>query len=192
MTLPGPRRRWRYYRTAAGASPVREYLSNLDPADRARVRLAMLAVAPEGRAAARHLQGDIYEARAGRGGESLAGVVHRRGPLPPRPARLVRLRAEDAADADPSSTWPRRDRHQRERHHSGGAPPLPRLGVGLNEEVRRGAVRRARFPIQPCRSPASSGVPMVDCRREPLRPSLGGWSSPWRRSSPGLRYHGRR
>lgn len=49
---------------------MREYLSNLDPADRARVRLAMLAVALEGRAAARHLQGDIYEARAGRGGRA--------------------------------------------------------------------------------------------------------------------------
>ncbi len=45
---------------------ARDYLSTLDPADLARVRLAMLAVAREGRAAARHLRGDVYEVRAGR------------------------------------------------------------------------------------------------------------------------------
>lgn len=51
-------------------SPARDYLSTLDPADLARVRLAMLAVAREGRAAARHLRGDVHEVRAGRAGRA--------------------------------------------------------------------------------------------------------------------------
>lgn len=67
---PEFRRQWRYYRTASGSSPVREYLAGLDPADRARIRLSMLAVAQDGRAASRHVHGDVYEVRAGRGGRA--------------------------------------------------------------------------------------------------------------------------
>lgn len=70
MTVAGPRRRWRYYRTAAGARPVRDYLEAMDSADRDRVRLAMLLVAHDGRAAARHLRGDVYEVRAARAGRA--------------------------------------------------------------------------------------------------------------------------
>lgn len=64
------RSRWRYYRTPAGASPVREFLIALDAADRDRVRLAMLLVAQDGRSAARHLRGDVYEVRAARAGRA--------------------------------------------------------------------------------------------------------------------------
>ncbi|MGH9165704.1 MAG: type II toxin-antitoxin system RelE/ParE family toxin [Acidimicrobiales bacterium] len=70
MTEPEFRRQWRFYRTAAGASPVHDYLSGLDTADRARVRLAMLAVTREGRAVARHVHDDVYEVRAGRTGRA--------------------------------------------------------------------------------------------------------------------------
>lgn len=59
-----PRRRWRYYRTAAGSMPVREFLRALDPEDRRAVRVAMALVAERGRGSARHLRGDIYEVRA--------------------------------------------------------------------------------------------------------------------------------
>lgn len=70
MTLATPRRRWRYYRTATGARPVHDYLAAMDSADRDRVRLAMLLVAHEGRSAARHLRGDVYEVRAARAGRA--------------------------------------------------------------------------------------------------------------------------
>lgn len=58
------RRRWRLYRTAAGRSPVREFLDGLTDDDAATIAAAMRDVAVEGLVAARHLSGDIYEVRA--------------------------------------------------------------------------------------------------------------------------------
>jgi phage-related protein len=64
------KRRWRYYRTAVGASPVREFLDELDVPDRDAVRASMQAVRAVGLTAARHLKGDVYEVRAGRAGRA--------------------------------------------------------------------------------------------------------------------------
>ncbi len=60
------RRRWRFYRTTAGATPVRDFLTSpvLPVADRDEILAAMKDVQVNGLPAARHLHGDIYEARA--------------------------------------------------------------------------------------------------------------------------------
>ena len=58
-----PRRRWRYYRTPAGAAPAREFIEVLDVVSAAAILEAMHAVLMDGRAA-RHVRGEIYEARA--------------------------------------------------------------------------------------------------------------------------------
>jgi hypothetical protein len=51
MTTPGPaggwgpggfRRQWRFYRTAAGREPVREFLDDLSEEDGSRIAAAML------------------------------------------------------------------------------------------------------------------------------------------------------
>jgi len=57
-----PRRRWRYYRTESGAIPVKEFILGLDRASSAAITVEMRVVLHDARAA-RHLQGDIYEAR---------------------------------------------------------------------------------------------------------------------------------
>ena len=63
MTVP---RRWRFYKTASGRAPVREFLSDpmLPSDDRAEVVAAMKDVQINGLLAARHLRDDIYEVRA--------------------------------------------------------------------------------------------------------------------------------
>lgn len=58
------RRRWNFYRTAAGRSPVREFLDELSDADAAAVAAAMKEVRDQGKSAARHLRGEIHEVRA--------------------------------------------------------------------------------------------------------------------------------
>ena len=60
---PRHRRRWRYYTTASGAKPVEEFLDGLPEDDAVQVFAAMADVAEVGLSAARHLRGDIYEAR---------------------------------------------------------------------------------------------------------------------------------
>jgi phage-related protein len=57
------KRRWRFYRTASGNEPVREFLDHLSPADAEDVVVAMKVVALRGVVIARHLRGDIYEVR---------------------------------------------------------------------------------------------------------------------------------
>lgn len=57
-------RRWRDYRTAAGARPVRDFLLDLSDDDAAAIVAAMATVRARGLRAARHLKGDIYEVRA--------------------------------------------------------------------------------------------------------------------------------
>ncbi|MGH9116426.1 MAG: type II toxin-antitoxin system RelE/ParE family toxin [Acidimicrobiales bacterium] len=61
-----PCRRWRFYRTAAGAPPLRDFLANsaLPSDDRDEVLAAMKDVQLNGLPVARHLRGDIYEVRA--------------------------------------------------------------------------------------------------------------------------------
>ncbi len=58
------RRRWRDYRTARGARPVRDFLRSLSDEDYADVRAAMEDIAEHGLPAARHLRGDVYEVRS--------------------------------------------------------------------------------------------------------------------------------
>lgn len=66
--MPNPpgqhRRRWRFYRTASGHEPVREFLDRLSQDDASEIALVMKEIATEGLVAARHIRGDIYEARA--------------------------------------------------------------------------------------------------------------------------------
>lgn len=57
------RRRWRDYRTAGGARPVRDFLEALSDEELAEVVAAMKEVSAEGLIAARHLRGDVYEVR---------------------------------------------------------------------------------------------------------------------------------
>ena len=56
-----PRRRWRFYETAAGRRPVRDFLDELTDGDAASVVAAMKDVATNGVEVARHLRGEIYE-----------------------------------------------------------------------------------------------------------------------------------
>ena len=60
---PPPRRRWRDYRTASGASPVREFLDSLSNGEAASVVAGMSEIRDRGLVAARHLQDDIWEVR---------------------------------------------------------------------------------------------------------------------------------
>ena len=92
------RRRWRFYRTAAGREPVREFRDDrrVSDEDAARIVAAMQEVRREGRAHpdGNHLKGDIWqseidgrrvsyrvlyaeEGRAGRGRPALAGADKR-------------------------------------------------------------------------------------------------------------------
>lgn len=61
---PHHKRRWRYYRTSAGACPVEDFLDTLTEADAASVLAAMKEVAEEGNKVAHFLRGEIYEVRA--------------------------------------------------------------------------------------------------------------------------------
>ncbi len=60
------RRRWRFYTTAAGRSPVREFLfeDRMPSGDRDEILAAMKDVQVNGLGVARHLEGDLYEVRA--------------------------------------------------------------------------------------------------------------------------------
>jgi phage-related protein len=57
------KRRWRFYETAGGRRPVREFLDGLSGDDLAAVAGAMRDVTRNGLVAARHVRGDIYEVR---------------------------------------------------------------------------------------------------------------------------------
>jgi hypothetical protein len=56
--------RWRDYRTAAGARPVKDFIDRLTDEEAASVVAAMKEIAERGFPAARHLRGDVYEVRA--------------------------------------------------------------------------------------------------------------------------------
>jgi phage-related protein len=59
-------RRWRFYTTAAGRNPVREFLADarLPVGDRDEILAAMKDVQANGLGVARHLQSELYEVRA--------------------------------------------------------------------------------------------------------------------------------
>src|SRR5947209_6144693 len=59
-----PHLRWRWYRTAAGNAPVKEYLAGLSDIDHAAVVASMREVQREGLASARRLVGDLWEVRS--------------------------------------------------------------------------------------------------------------------------------
>lgn len=105
-------RRWRDYRTAGGARPVRDFLVSLSDADAAAVLAAMAAVRVQGQRAARHLAGEIYEVRAegdrqtfrmlfaneGKSGQvllSLEGFSKKTQKTPPYKIRLAERRLAD-------------------------------------------------------------------------------------------------
>jgi hypothetical protein len=56
-------RRWRFYTTAAGRQPVRDFLASLTDEDQAAVLAEMSTIRHNGLRAARHLRGDLYEVR---------------------------------------------------------------------------------------------------------------------------------
>src|SRR5690348_11135239 len=58
------KRRWRFYRTASGHEPVREFLDSLPQEDASEIAVVMKEVVAEGLIVACHVRGDIYEARA--------------------------------------------------------------------------------------------------------------------------------
>ena len=58
------KRRWRFYETAAGRKVVREQLDALDADHAAEITAAMAEVRREGRRAAKHLRGDVWEVKA--------------------------------------------------------------------------------------------------------------------------------
>ena len=64
------RRQWRFYETAAGNKPVKEFLDALDLKIASEVVAAMKHVQDVGLAAARHLRGDIWEVRVETGNQA--------------------------------------------------------------------------------------------------------------------------
>jgi phage-related protein len=57
-------RRWRFYATASGRRPVREFIERLNDVDAAQIAAAMVDVRQNGLRAARHLRAEVYEVRA--------------------------------------------------------------------------------------------------------------------------------
>ena len=105
-------RRWRYYSTLAGRSPVRQFIDEVSEAQAVRIFAALRSVASDGMEEARHLRGDIYEVRASIGGQAFRvffAVEGRRGQVllaleafekktqatPPQLIRLAETRLAD-------------------------------------------------------------------------------------------------
>lgn len=61
---PRPARRWRVYTTPSGRSPVRAFLETLTDEEAADIAAAMREVRHDGLAAAKHVEGEIYEVKA--------------------------------------------------------------------------------------------------------------------------------
>ena len=105
-------RRWRDYRTAAGARPVKAFLNALADEEVAAIVAGMKEVAELGLPAARHLRGELYEVRAdartrsfrllfsteGRRGQvllSLSAFEKRTQKTPPREIQVAETRLRD-------------------------------------------------------------------------------------------------
>jgi phage-related protein len=124
MTGASPRvvkRRWRFYTTARGASPVAEFLDELSDDEAVHVAAAMKDVRKNGLPAAKHLRGDIYEVIAdgpnrsfrvlfageGSHGQVLLAVVAFSKKTQKAPPRMLTLANERLID------WRRRGRKTR-------------------------------------------------------------------------------
>ena len=59
-----PSRRWRVYTTPSGRSSVRDFIDTLTDAEAADIAAAMVEVRRDGLAAAKHVDGEIYEVKA--------------------------------------------------------------------------------------------------------------------------------
>lgn len=59
-----PKRRWREYRTRSGRRPVSEFVSSLTDDEAADIAAALHEVERDGIAAAKHVEGEIYEVKA--------------------------------------------------------------------------------------------------------------------------------
>jgi|ERR1041385_7186673 phage-related protein len=59
-----PQQRWRWYRTASGNAPVKDFLDDISAVDRAAIVAAMNEIRREGLGAARRLDDDLWEVRA--------------------------------------------------------------------------------------------------------------------------------
>src|SRR4051794_6920059 len=115
------KRRWRDYRTAAGRRPVKDFFDQLSDADAAAVVAAMQEVRQLGLAAARHLRGDIYEARA-EGDRQIFRVLFategRRAHCSAFARGVLEEDAQDAAGEDQSRGAKVADWHRRARPRS--------------------------------------------------------------------------
>ena len=80
------KRRWRFYATSTGRSPVRDFLDDLTEEQVAQVLTAMRTVGALGLVEARHLRGDVFEVRASIGGQAFRVLF--------RSARVWRARCE--------------------------------------------------------------------------------------------------
>jgi phage-related protein len=62
--MEAPRVRWRWYRTATGTAPAKEFTDGLGDVDHATLVSAMREVQREGLGVARHLKDELWELRA--------------------------------------------------------------------------------------------------------------------------------
>ena len=112
------RLRWRDYRTVAGGRPVKKFIDSLTDDQAAAVVAAMKDITERGLVAARHLRGEVYEARAEAKGQayrilfaqetayillSLCGFRKKRQKTPPEEITLAEGRLAD---------WRRRGRRR--------------------------------------------------------------------------------
>jgi phage-related protein len=110
MNQRSRRLRWRDYRTAAGARPVKAFIDGLTDEQAAAVVAAMKDVARNGLVAGRHLRGDVYEVRAEAERQafrilfaqettfvllSLSGFQKKRAKTPPEQITLAESRLAD-------------------------------------------------------------------------------------------------
>lgn len=109
---PRYKRHWRDYKTPAGNRPVKEFLNELRPDERAAIYVAMGEVREKGLAAAKHLDGDIWEVKAdtedkffrvlfapeGRYGQvllALEAIAKKSRKTPPQTLKLAKKRLSD-------------------------------------------------------------------------------------------------
>lgn len=59
-----PTRRWRVYTTRSGRCPVRDFIATLTDEEAADIAAALRDVRRDGIAAAKHVEGEIYEVKA--------------------------------------------------------------------------------------------------------------------------------
>ena len=139
---PPSRPRWRDYRTAAGRSPVREFIEALPDREAASVLAGMQEVRDRGLRAARHLQEDVWEVRVdgnragyrvlfaqeGERGRVLLGLEAFSKKTQKTPNRSIDLAARRLAD------WRRRG-----TEHRSSRPTAPRHTRGISTAPGRGS-----------------------------------------------------